>query len=95
VMVTSGGIRGCCVGRRRSHFDRAEASRHSLEAVIREELELLGRSGMGRWCWCQVWRKLCQSRTDVGKTARVSLIGAVCGHGVGDRKVSSWWSRWE
>jgi len=40
VMVTSGGIRGCCVGRRRSHFDRAEASGHSLEAVIREELEL-------------------------------------------------------
>ena len=34
-MVTSGEV-----GRRRSHFDRAEASGHSLEAVIREELEL-------------------------------------------------------
>ncbi len=40
VMVTSGGIRGCCVRRRRSHFNSAEASGHSLEAVIGEELEL-------------------------------------------------------
>jgi hypothetical protein len=40
VMVTSGSVRGCCVGRRRSHFHGAEASRHSLEAVIGEELEL-------------------------------------------------------
>ena len=39
VMVTSGGIRGCCV-RRRSHFHGAEVSGHSLEAVIGEELEL-------------------------------------------------------
>ena len=40
VMVTSGGIRGCCVRRRRSYFHGAEASGHSLEAVIGEELEL-------------------------------------------------------
>jgi hypothetical protein len=40
VMVTGGGVRGCCVGRRRSHFHGAEASGHALEAVIREELEL-------------------------------------------------------
>ncbi len=40
MMVTSGGIRGCCVRRRRSHFHGAEASRHSLEAVIGEEREL-------------------------------------------------------
>ena len=39
-MVTCGGIRGCCVGRRRSHFHGAEASGHSFEAVIGEELEL-------------------------------------------------------
>ena len=40
VMVTSGGICGCCVRRRRSHFHGAEASGHSFEAVIGEELEL-------------------------------------------------------
>ena len=40
VMVTSGGIRDCCVRRKRSHFHGAEASGHSLEAVIGEELEL-------------------------------------------------------
>ena len=40
VMVTSGGIRGRCVRRRRSHFHGAEASGHSLEAVIGKELEL-------------------------------------------------------
>ena len=34
VIVTSGGIRGCCVRRRRSHFHGAEASGHSLEGVI-------------------------------------------------------------
>ena len=38
-MVASGGVRGCCV-RRRSHFHSAESSGHSLEAVVREELEL-------------------------------------------------------
>ena len=40
VMGTSGGIRGCCVRRRRSHFHGAEASGHSFEAVTGEELEL-------------------------------------------------------
>jgi hypothetical protein len=38
VMVTSSGIRGRCVRRRRSHFHGAEASGHSLEAVVGEEL---------------------------------------------------------
>ena len=41
VKVTSGGIRGRCVRRRRrSHFHGAETSGHSLEAVVGEELEL-------------------------------------------------------
>ena len=40
VKVTSGGIRGRCVRRRRSHFHGAETGGHSLEAVVGEELEL-------------------------------------------------------
>ena len=34
VMVTSGGVRGRCVRRRRSHFHGTEAGGHSLEAVV-------------------------------------------------------------
>ena len=40
VMITGGGIRGCCIGRGRSHFHSAEAGGHPLEAVVWEELEL-------------------------------------------------------
>ena len=40
VVVTSGGIRGRYIRRRRSHFHGAEAGGHSLESVVWEELEL-------------------------------------------------------
>ena len=40
VVITSGGIRGRCIRGRGSHFHGAEAGGHSLEAVVREELEL-------------------------------------------------------
>ena len=40
MVVASGGVRGRCIRRRRSHFHGAEAGGHSLKAVVWEELEL-------------------------------------------------------
>ena len=40
VMISGGGIRGRCFGRRRSHFHGTEASGHSFKAVVGGELEL-------------------------------------------------------
>jgi hypothetical protein len=40
VMISGGGIRGGCFGRRRGHFHGTEASGHSFKAVVGKELEL-------------------------------------------------------